>query len=85
MLKYNSLPKEERQRLLKAVHRLKNDSDFEVFREFIAEDLNRLDRENRKAEGSELFRNQGAAQFAERIEELITDCGESLKQLNGQQ
>lgn len=74
---------QKRDRLLKALSRLSNDTDFTVLSEFLSDELKDMDTQLRTAE-SEFLRVQGRAQVLARILDLQKDAKSLLLKIANQ-
>lgn len=67
-----------------AVHRLKATPEFQTFMDKVKSDLSEADKVGRVLEGTELYRNQGKAQYLESIVKLVSNTGDVLRKINEQ-
>jgi len=73
----------EKTKLLKALHRLNNDSDYQTLTAFLANEQAKVDKKLRTAD-TDFLRVQGHAQILARLLELSTDAKDLLNNLPDQ-
>ncbi len=69
---------EEKTKLLKALHRLSNDSDYQTLTDFLTSEQAKVDKKLRTAE-TDFLRVQGHAQILARLLELSSEATDLLR------